>query len=111
MCLHSLKVGFTKFVTDGTFVGLVHYVDTLVVSENGLPAGGGPNTVLGTMLCCGGEGGGLPNIGGSERGSFGFPYGLFSMRQPDMLQGSFHFPNSIYMLLLSWLHQTIILPH
>ena len=39
MCLHSLKVGFTKFVTDGTFVGLVHYVDTLVVSENGLPAG------------------------------------------------------------------------
>ena len=30
MCLHSLKVGFTKFVTDGTFVGLVHYVDTLV---------------------------------------------------------------------------------
>ena len=54
MYLHSLKVGFTKFVTDGTFVGLVHYVDTLVVSENGLPAGGGPNTVLGTMLCCGG---------------------------------------------------------
>ena len=58
MCLHSLKAEFTKFVTDGTFVGLVHYVDTLVVSENGLSAGGGPNTVLGAMLvriimiCC-----------------------------------------------------------
>ena len=57
MRLHFLNTGFTKFITDGTFVGLVHYVDTLVVSENGLPAGGA-NTVLGAMLvriimiCC-----------------------------------------------------------
>ena len=39
MRLHFLNTGFTKFITDGTLVGFVHCVDTLVVSENGLPAG------------------------------------------------------------------------
>ena len=35
----SLILGSIKFVTGGTFVGFVHCVDTLVVSEIGLPAG------------------------------------------------------------------------
>jgi len=58
--------------------------------------GGGLIRCWGPCHVVEGRGGGLPNIGGSERGSFGFPYRLFSMRQPVMLQGSFHIPNSIY---------------